>query len=627
MPKASLVWKLRGGYSRFVEAAEVSLRLETGPTKQQLNATPWGLFRREKPLELVFIAKRSLRGEFLPGLRWKLGPEGRIRALLLQPGNAFLGNYRVPKEHFAVQWSVDVLMNGEGSLGPADLLFRVDGGSQMSQSWVALFKRGESIGDSLLEAWKLCPSPFEPESVWAMPEGQVVHWTWIGKVRFSLDLSWSVVRGWGIGTPEKILQATAALNLGAKASADLQVSKSGRFAIRLSRRRNQVKYSLLEERGVLCQTSFEAKVTFKDRVAVKASKRLVRPLLEPLDRRLEQALAKRIEMALVLDYERWKHVKSLLQAEWKSPARQNFLADYQLLLEGGHVRPRKGIKVRSRLEKIEGRRFNVMLNFLDRLHLGQATEQRKGHVVEIDPLGNVLIEESVTREKRGHKWSEIQLLKLIWHVIEGEIQEEDLLWVRGREGEMNRNQLAEFLRLALRTRSIPQFVLPAAKQFPRRIRATWATAFTLAGLEKVIRADASRRWEALVQAFLFSEPERYGKKTFWRDWIDYREVRRCFDADPVQGHLASRYPLAGRTREERMMVSSAYRSAKSFLRIAEAWEAGNKAQLLELVGNRFNVPAFLYLHLLCPPKHRESAVVLTGDFEAVWGSEELAERL
>jgi len=627
MPKASLIWKLRGGYSRFLEAAEVSLRLKAGPTQQQLNTTPWGLFKGEKPLELVFIAKRSLRGKFLPDLRWKLGPEGRVRALILQPGNAFLGNYRVPKEHFAVQWTVDVLMNGEGSLGPSDLLLKVDGGSQMSQSWVSLFERGVSIRDGLIEAWKACPSPFEPESVWAMPEGQVVHWTWKGKVRFSLNLSWSAVRGWGIGTPEKILQATGALSLGAKATADLQVSKSGRFAIRLSKRRNQVKYSLVEERGVQYQTGFEAKVTLKDRIGVKASKRLARPLLEPLDQRLEQALARRIEVALVLDYERWKHVKSLLQAEWKKPGRKNFLAEYQLLLEGGHVRPRKGIKVRSRLEKIEGRRFKVMLNFFDRLHLGRTTEQSKGYVVEIDPQGNLLIEESVTREDGGHKWSEIQLMKLIWHVIEGKIHEEDLTWVCGLEGEVNRSQLAEFLRLALKTRSIPRFVLPTARQFPRRIRATWATAFTLAGLERVIRADDSERWDALGQAFLVSEPERYGKKTFWRDWLDYREVRECFDVDPVHGHLASRYPLVGRTREERLMVSSAYRSAKTFLRVTAAWEAGNKAQLLELVGNRFNVPAFLYVHLLCPPQHRKSAVVLTGDLEAVWGSKDLANRL
>ncbi len=627
MPKASLVWKLEGGYSRFVEGAKVNLRLEAGPTQQQLNSTPWGLFKGEKPLELVFKVGRSLRGKFLPGLRWKLRPEGRIRALILQPGNAFLGNYRVPKEHFAVQWTVEVSMSGEGTLGPADLLFKVDGGSRMSQSWVVLFERGESLKTSLLKAWKLCPSPFEPESVWSMPDGQVVHWTWRGKVRFSLGLSWSAVRGWGIGTPEKLLQATGALSLGARAGADLQVSKSGNFAIRLSRRGNRVKYSLREERGLQYKTGFKARVTFKDRVAVRASKRLVRPLLEPLNQRLEQALAKRIEIALALDYQRWKRLKWLIQAEWKSPAKQDFLADYKRLLGGGLVRPRKGIRIRSRLEKIEGRRFNVMLNFFDRLHLGRTTEQRKGYVVEVDPLGNVLIEESVTREERGHRWSEIQFLKLIWHVIEGEIQEEDLLWGCGREGEMSRSQLAEFLKTALKTGSIPRFTLPAAQEFPRRIRATWVTAFTLRGLDRVIRADDSQRWDALVRSFSLSEPERYGKKTFWRDWIDYPRVRECFDVDPVQGHLSSRYPVAGRTREERLMVSSAYRSARSFLQVAAAWKAGNKAQLLDLVGNRFNVPAFLYLHLLCPPEHRKSAVVLTGDLEAVWGSEDLAEQL
>jgi hypothetical protein len=76
-----------------------------------------------------------------------------------------------------------------------------------------------------------------------------------------------------------------------------------------------------------------------------------------------------------------------------------------------------------------------------------------------------------------------------------------------------------------------------------------------------------------------------------------------------------------------LQVKTAYRSVKSFLRVAAAWQAGDRAQLLDLVGNRFNVPAFLYFHLLCPSNYRQSVVALTGDLEGVWGSEELAERL
>jgi hypothetical protein len=627
MPEASLIWKLEGGYSRFVEDAKVSVRLDAGPTRQQPSATPWGLLKGEEPLELSFTAKRNLRGEFLPGLRWKLAPEGRIRARILQPGNAFLGNYRVPKGRFAVQWTVDVLTSGESSYGPVELLFKVDAGSRMSQSWVVLFERSESIQGSLIEAWKQCPSPFDPESIWAMSDGQVVHWSWKGKVRFSLDLNWSVLEGWGIGTPEKLVQATGVLRFGARVGADLKLSKSGSFALRLSKRRNRIKYSLLEERGRQYQAAFEAKVTVKDRVAIKTPKRLLRPLLEPLDERLEQALAKRIEIALTLDYQRWKRVKSLLQAEWKGPAERDFLEDYQVLLRGGIVRPREGISVRSRLERIEGRRFNVMLNFFDRLHVGRTTEEVSGYVVEVDPLGNVLIEESATREARGHRWSEIQFLKLIWHVLEGEIQEDDLLWVRGREGDMDRSQLAGLLKAALQTRSVPRFSIPAADEFPRQIKVTWATAFTRKGLDRVIQATNAERWDALVGSFSLSEPERYGKKTFWRDWIDYPEVQKCLDVDPVHGHLSSRYPVPGRSREERLQVKTAYRSVKSFLRVAAAWQAGDRAQLLDLVGSRFNVPAFLYFHLLCPSESRQSVVVLTGDLEGVWGSREMAERL
>jgi hypothetical protein len=460
-----------------------------------------------------------------------------------------------------------------------------------------------------------------------MSEGQVVHWSWKGKVRFSVDLNWSTLKGWGIGTPEKLLQATGALRFGARACADLKLSKSGSFALRLSKRHNRIKYSLLEERGQQFQTGFEAKVTVKDRVTVKTSRRLLRPLLEPLDERLEEALAKRVEIALSLEYQRWKRVKALLQAEWRSPAEQDFLEDYQVLLAGGLVRPREGISVRSRLERIEGRRLNVMLNFFAPVHLGRTVKEEKGSIVEVDPLGNVLIEESATREKQGHKWSEIQFLKLIWHVIEGEIQEDDLLWVRGREGVMDRGQVVGFLKAALKTGSLSRFSLPVADEFPRHVRVTWATAFTREGLNRVIQATDSERWNALAGSFSLSEPERYGKKTFWRDWIDYPEVRKCLDVDPVHGHLSSRYPVSGRSREERLQVSTTYRSVKSFLRIAGAWQAGDRSQLLDLVGERFNVPAFLYFHLLCPSEFRQSAVVLAGDLEAVWGSEDLAERL
>ena len=62
---------------------------------------------------------------------------------------------------------------------------------------------------------------------------------------------------------------------------------------------------------------------------------------------------------------------------------------------------------------------------------------------------------------------------------------------------------------------------------------------------------------------------RYGKATFWRDWIDHRDLRETIDKDPIQTHLATRYPIQGRTSFQRQQVVPAYRKSKTFFSLLE----------------------------------------------------------
>ena len=112
---SQLNWRLEEGYSRFIEGSRIELRLKQGPLSENLEISPKGLIDRSQPIELVFQAARTFTGTDAAGLAWRLRPEAAIRALVLFAGNAFLGNFRVPSDSFAVQWDLEA--QAEGSVG------------------------------------------------------------------------------------------------------------------------------------------------------------------------------------------------------------------------------------------------------------------------------------------------------------------------------------------------------------------------------------------------------------------------------------------------------------------------------------------------------------------------------
>lgn len=80
---------------------------------------------------------------------------------------------------------------------------------------------------------------------------------------------------------------------------------------------------------------------------------------------------------------------------------------------------------------------------------------------------------------------------------------------------------------------LKQFDLGPRSHFPFTARLLMVTRFSPGGLTKIRGASRLRKWEALVRALEMVTPEQYAEKTFWRDWIDFPEVRREINRDPV----------------------------------------------------------------------------------------------
>ena len=57
-----VIWRLEGGYSRFVSGSQVELRLDRKPFRQSLEVSPAGLANRSKPIDLIFRVTQGLKG-------------------------------------------------------------------------------------------------------------------------------------------------------------------------------------------------------------------------------------------------------------------------------------------------------------------------------------------------------------------------------------------------------------------------------------------------------------------------------------------------------------------------------------------------------------------------------------
>ena len=471
-----------------------------------------------------------------------------------------------------------------------------------------------------------------------MREGQVLRWRWNGRLRLSMGIEWSLAAGWSI--PGKIPWVNLQKDLfsGASLGARFQVREAGEFSLQLRKRASRTELRVRRTRERVKESGFVAAVGLGSELRVSrlgppvegvlgtAARGLSQPLRKRVNRGLNRALTRNLEISLALEKRRWKRQAALLEASWSEDPSAIFLRDYSRLLRGALPPPHSGAKFSGSFERIRGRRVTLHLSLLNWAGLERSREHEERQTLRISPTGDLVLENAREFRKTRHDWDEAQFLRLLdQETIEKGRRRRNFLWSYGREEEFSYAELRQFLKMALKMGVLNAFDLPARAHFPLTAQLVVVTRFSPGGLARVREASWQRKWEALVGSLEIVDPERYAEQTFWRDWIDSPELRSRIDRDPVQAYLATQYPVAGRSTFQRQQVVAVYRRAKRFFRILEHWKAAEHGEITEAFSVGLDLPIFVFFHLLCPTQFRDSGVLMTGDTERVWGNKELLE--
>jgi len=633
---AQLNWRLEGGYSRFIEGSRVELRLEKKPFRHSLDVSPAGLIHRSQPMELIFRATRSFTGKGPGDVRWRVRPQGQVRAVILFAGNAFLGNFRVPPDHLAIQWDVEVSTEGSAGLSRVPLLMDIGAKTRLYHSWVTIFPEETSIARAMREAWRSYRNPLDAGEVLQMSEGQVVRWRWSGRVGLKVGVEWTLGPGWVLPGSIPMLNVQTGLSLGASLGARVEVVEEGEFNLQVRKRAGKIEFRLRRHRQRTRQAGLSAGVHFGNSLRVTRlgpnlqgplrilSKGLSEPLKKKVNRVFKQALVRRLEVAIALERTRWKKRTTLLAVHWLQTEPDLFRRSYGRLLGGSLPTPETGMEVTGQFERIQGQRVTVRVNVFNWFGFQKTSERQSRQTLRVSPAGDIVIEATEELEKTRYRWDEIQFLRLLHReTLKGSERQQEFLWSFGKEGKFSQGALRRLLKMALQMGVFSEFSLPAPSAFPLTLQLLLGTRFFPAGIRTVRQASPEQKWVALVRALEIAEPERYGTATFWRDWIDNRDLRETIDQDPIQTHLVTRYPIKGRTSFQRQQVVAAYRRSKRFFSLLEGWKEEELKKVLKLFNLGLDMPIFVFFHLLCPPQQRRSGAVMTGDWEQVWGETEI----
>ncbi|MCK5353421.1 hypothetical protein KAJ77_12600, partial [bacterium] len=230
-----------------------------------------------------------------------------------------------------------------------------------------------------------------------------------------------------------------------------------------------------------------------------------------------------------------------------------------------------------------GQRVTLRFNVFHWFGVQKTSERQSRQALKVSPAGDIIFEATEGLEKTRYRWDEIQFLRLLHReTLKGGERSREFLWSYGQEGEFSQGALRQLLKMALQMGVFSEFSLPGPSTFPLTLQFLVGTRFSPAGIRKVRQATPEQKWVALVRALEIAEPERYGKATFWRDWIDHRDLRDTIDEDPIQTHLATRYPIEGRTSFQRQQVVAAYRRSKRFFSLLESWKEEDLKKFLKL---------------------------------------------
>ncbi len=625
MPDAEVRWRLQGGFSQLVEGTHVELLLTSKPARGVLDAVPLELLKGRGAVDLDFRAARTFRVRGPGGLRWELGPEGRIEARLLCADSAFLGNFRVPAGHYGVQWTVIGRVSGVAKRPAGPFLVQATAGSWINYTWVDMATADAAPRESLLAAWAGFRDLFDPEQILLATSRQVCQLSWTGRVRLAVRLDLDLIRGWQAGTILNLFEVETRLRAGVELGLQARLEREGNYTLRVQRKGAKIRLNLRRQNSRDRTVGIEVGVSGTSRVTAGATAGLLDPALEPIRDQLEKGVARRLELMLAMEASDWGRKRTLVEAEWTAPTPREFGPGYRRLLEGDLPPAAPGFKASSLIETLSGRRTRIAVSFLNWFTLGTERSRQHRTAVRIDALGNLLVEEGWQVEETRYRWDERQFFRLL---AEGRMGREPLQrWLSGLEGSLSREELQRTLRAALHCGAVDSVSIPGGRSFPLDLKVVWATELSEGGVEALRRTDGGQRWEALVRSLELAEPARYRRGSFWRDWIESAEVRAVADRDPLQSHLETVYPLGGRSEAQRRLVLAEYRRCRSFLRLFDAWAGDRGSEPVELARSGLSLPIFLFVHVLCPAPLRRSVVVLSGGIEAVWGDRGLWEEI
>lgn len=625
MAKAELSWSLESGYSRFLREGRVDLSLEADPFKGKFDVSPWGLIRGGRTQEIEFHCRHRFRGVGPEELTWSLRPEGIVRSRILPPSSRYLGGFRVPGEHFAVHWRIELTVDSVVDRGLLDCgLLSVEAGSKLIHEWVEVFPKSCALASAIVLSWSNYISPLSALEAEKLGPGQTVSWSWRGGFSFRGDVEWTVDRGWSVGfdRPPACVETLPAIGVGLKTS--FRFFKRGSFSLRLARRRGKLELRLVRVGQNERHRRFEAKATLGNYFRVDLDPELLEPAVEPIEERFLDALEKKVEISLALAALDWKRKRHVLRVLWSDTGTAGFRKSYSALLRGEEFVPRKDTKVSSVHTDIKGKRFSVLLNLFNWRKLGVVRGLQTMDKLRVTPSGNVLFETETIREQRRFAWDTIQFLRL--YLKRENERLDEFRWEYSLEGELGLEDILRVLRPALRTGALEQFDVPGDWKLPTQGRILWVTAFRPDALQRMQSISRKGAFATLARSLELAQPELYRKGRPNRDWIESEELRSLVERDPVGASLSSKYPVPGRTSGQRQHVVTQYRKARTFLDLFHNWAEGEWRSDPEVIeGLNLEVPVFLFFHLMSPAEDRKSAILLSGAVDHLWGDRALVE--
>ena len=613
MSVTSLSWKFDSGYAELLNTATVELRLKSGPSRTQLELHPKNLLAGKNNLVLDFSVDKPLSGCIPSCFAWTVSPTSEIKVTLIPEGNPFLGNFRVPEGQYAVQWKIIPAVSASVFPEESDSV-SASAGTKLTHTWVEIFPEDTPVMKAIFAAWEKCVNPFDPDQAAGLSPCQVLRWNWTGLFRVTTGIGWTLEKGWRIETENLGFRYAMPAAVGAGFKSRVQLSASGHFYIQLSKKNGQLKFSLIREKGLDTSGSASIGIHFRNLPILSAENNLVDPILAPMEKAVKNCLSRKIRIALTAEAARWHRKKRIITASWQQPASNKIPEEYAAILAGEIPNPRDNFSVEGRFENVKGREFSIKINIFNRL-AGFEKETSQFDSITVAPDGNLFLEKGISRTDIRYKWDETEFVRLAFSSRESQGQTA-FIWNWETEGEFSRKKLKKLLLTVLHGKIIPGFTIQGNLHFPLKLKISTSTKFTGEGIEQVRQAPPSLQWDTLIRALTLVHPQRYQQGSYWRDWIDFPDVRQEIIRNPVHCHLDSCYPVRGRTEMQRRQVSGDYRRALRFLEVMDLWQEGmDPVVLLE---KNLDFPIFLYFHLLCPPDAKCSDLIITGDWEMNW---------